>query len=199
MNERPDILEKALAKTTGPIDWYSPLANDSFAEYRDQDALDLVGVTPHLETLSAYWPRGGPQWDALGVTKSGAPVLVEAKAHIGELRSGGIKAGPESRVMIEAALLRVQEYVQARPLIPWTGALYQYANRLAHLYFLKTLNHLPAYLLWVYFTGDAERKGPTSIDQWQVAIALVHRELGIERHPFGDRSVEVFVDVAELA
>ena len=34
---------------------------------------------------------------------------------------------------------------------PWDAPFYQYANRLAHLYFLRQLNGLDATLLFLYF------------------------------------------------
>ena len=41
----------------------------------------------------------------------------------------------------------------------WTKCFYQYANRLAHLYFLKELNGIDAALVFVYFTGDTTING----------------------------------------
>ncbi len=35
-----------------------------------------------------------------------------------------------------------------------TKGFYQYINRLAHLYLLRVLNKIPAYLVFVYFVND---------------------------------------------
>ena len=48
------------------IEWRSPLASDEYAEYRDQAFLKLLDIPVRKTRLKDFWPRGGPQWDALG-------------------------------------------------------------------------------------------------------------------------------------
>lgn len=180
-----------------PIEWLSPLETDDFAEYRDQDVLDLLGVTPSRVALSDYWPLGGPQWDALGRTASGQPILVEAKAHIAEMVSGSSKA--QSLRSIEAiatSLSATQDWIHASAVQPWNGPYYQYANRLAMLHFLDRLNHVPSYLVFLYFVGDNDMRGPLDIGTWQVAIHEMKASLGISTLP--PNVIDIFIDIGEL-
>jgi hypothetical protein len=87
--------------------------------------------------LREFWPDRGPQWDALARSDKGHVLLIEAKAHIGEMLSPASGASPASKSQIEGAFARVIEDLAAKPKAPWTECFYQYANRLAHLWFLK--------------------------------------------------------------
>src|SRR5208283_990903 len=69
------------------IDWKSPRATDQYVEYRDADFLELLGLKNHASSLREFWPQGGPQWDALGITRQGQPLVVEAKGNISEMIS----------------------------------------------------------------------------------------------------------------
>ena len=80
--------------TTGSIHWLSPLAADDFAEYRDHAFLDRLGIELAERDLASFWPRRGPQWDGLGRTDRGDLILIEAKAHIGEMVSPASVAIP---------------------------------------------------------------------------------------------------------
>jgi hypothetical protein len=51
------------------IEWRSPLAEDDYAEYRDQCFLDRLGIKPSIP-LEFFWPSRGPQWDGLARTPS---------------------------------------------------------------------------------------------------------------------------------
>jgi hypothetical protein len=81
----------------------------------------------------------------------------------------------------------------------WTTCFYQYTNRLAHLYLLRELNGLPAYLLFLYFINDTEMNGPHSQSEWEGAIKLLEAFLGIrQQHGLSKYVFHVFLDVAEL-
>src|SRR4051794_29488356 len=71
------------------IEWRSPMAEKSFAEYKDRDFLGAVDRAGLADDLSKWWPDSGPRWDALGVDLgSGAVILVEAKANLPEIANG---------------------------------------------------------------------------------------------------------------
>lgn len=179
------------------IEWLSPLANDEYAEYRDAAFLNRIGHPELSEALATFWPARGPQWDALG--RAGRDILlVEAKAHIDEMFSSGTQAGEQSRARIERALSETAAALHAKPLMPWSGPLYQTANRLAHLRFLTDQN-VSAQLVFVYFVGDSDMQGPTSADEWRGALRVARHMLGLPRsHPLSDRIVDVFVPVRDL-
>jgi hypothetical protein len=193
-------LSEPIAERLGTVEqeleWLSPIPGDDFAEYRDQAFLDRIGAGLTDRPLSSFWPSNGPQWDGLARSKSGDIVLVEAKAYIAEMASPPSQASAASLAKIRAALQETQAYLEISGDRDWAGAFYQYANRLAHLYLLRTLNRLPAWLVFVHFIGDSEMKGPNSRDEWETAIDGMHEALGIgATHKLKPHVIDVFLDV----
>jgi hypothetical protein len=177
--------------------WVSPLANDHYREYSDEAFLDALGLGAFRRELAAFWPRGGPHWDALAkFDHAGTPgaIMVEAKAHSTEIHNErGTGASPESRKVIEASLQRTCEWLKV-PYGPiWTKGLYQSVNRLAHLYFLREVAKVDAWLVNVYFLDDRGYK-PTSRDEWRCALVKLKEELGIANVPY---SGDVFLQAIE--
>ncbi len=155
----------AAAIGSGPIDWCSPLTSDACAEYRDDAFLQRLGA-PTLETpLSDFWPKLGPQW-----------------------------AGTDSAPMIQAALEETALALGASPGTDWSRRFYQYANRLAHAYFLNVRNHVPTRLVFLYFIGDPDVDGPQSRREWQAAIDVLHEALGV-RGRIPKYVSDAFIDV----
>jgi len=180
VNERREILDEALvAISHGPIDWCSPLRDDDFSEYRDGRALEKVGVHLSRRPLESFWPPKGPQWDALGVTAAREPILVEAKAHVSEMFCSAQSSSPTSCALIRKSLDATAKALRAKPGTDWMLRFYQYANRLAHAYLLRTLNGIPAHLVFIYFVGDKEMNGPATAAEWKAAISVLHEALGI--------------------
>ncbi|MGE0034380.1 MAG: hypothetical protein AB7S93_01975 [Xanthobacteraceae bacterium] len=201
INDAPDYFDSRVRSQlpdVARIEWLSPLADDGFAEYRDKSFLERIGHPELSAALSEFWPSRGPQWDALGRADGGEILLVEAKAHIREMLSEGSKASEKSLDRISASLDATAAALRASPLIPWTGALYQTANRIAHLKFL--IDHdVPARLLFVCFLDDNEMSGPTSIEEWQGAIELSRCLLGLPRqHLLNSRISHVFMSTKEI-
>ena len=155
INDHRGVLETALLpklKGARSIEWRSPLTGDDFAEYRDAEFLKLVGLEEFSGALAEFWPRHGPQWDALGVTDRGDVLLVEAKAHIAEMCSPGTQASAKSKDRIRGALSETAFAVGAKPRAAWADVFYQLANRLAHLHFLRSRG-VPAWLVLFNFIG----------------------------------------------
>lgn len=202
VNEMPDLLnlqirEKLNLSEEEDIQWLSPLKDDDYAEYRDQAFINLLGVELKKVPLADFWPKGGPQWDALGKSDSGKLFLVEAKSHISEL-SSSIGAKDENSVRrIRRSLEETKDFLNLNVEVDWSRGFYQYANRLAHLYLLRQ-NDLPAYLVFVYFLNDSEMAGPATIDQWKGAIELLHAYLGITRHKLRKYTADVFIDITQF-
>jgi hypothetical protein len=201
-NDQPETLNSQIRRALNlaekeRIEWLSPLRADNYAEYRDEAFLNLLGVKLEMLPLRQFWPKGGPQWDALGKSSSGKLLLVEAKSHISELLSSLQAKDNDSRRKIKASLKKTKAYLQAKATVNWSQSFYQYANRLAHLYLLKK-NGLPAYLIHVYFINDAEMNGPTSFLEWQGAIKLLNSCLGIGKHILQDFVADLYIDVLEL-
>jgi hypothetical protein len=180
------------------IKWLSPLKNDGYAEYRDKAFVELLGIDLPKCKLSEFWPRGGPQWDGLGRADDGTVFLVEAKAHISETISHLAAKSPISERKILASLQQTKDYLNVKTPNDWASPFYQYANRIAHLYLLRVLNGIPAYLVFVYFLKDEIMGGPKTEEEWIGALKLLHAYLGVGRNKLGRFMIDVFIDVREL-
>jgi hypothetical protein len=176
----------------------SPLEQDHFTEYHDRAFLEKLGLQGLARGLSRFWPNRGPVWDALAVAElksSGqlaGVVLVEGKSYPQEIYGGGCRASSEdSKRLITQALQDTKHWVGADAAADWTGPLYQYANRLAHLHFFRQIAGVSAWLLNVYFAGDP--RTPTMRGDWEIALRQVKRELGLEgvKVPW---SADLFID-----
>jgi hypothetical protein len=166
------------------IQWRSPLEEDDFAEYRDAAFLRRVGLDSLTAALKAYWPRGGPQWDGLALSDAGHVILVEAKAHIGEFCSPPSQASSRSRVLIDASLQATASAIgvvgDSKP--AWGRHFYQYANRLAHLRWLRDCG-VDAKLVLIGFIDDHDMPGRTTSEAWEAAYLIAHHVLGLpSRH-----------------
>lgn len=204
VNVTPQLLNERIKAALGlpdsaGITWTSPLANDEYAEYRDEDFLRLTGSDAQKVPLSNFWPARGPQWDALAKLGDAGSLIVEAKANIPEVISPGTGAGGDQLALIEKSLAEVKSYMGIDPKLPWSGKFYQFANRLAHLYFLRVLNNNDAYLVFVYFNGDKDVDGPGTTAEWRAALTVAKNILGIpRRHPLSKYIAEVFIDISEI-
>lgn len=204
VNDCPELINMPLSQVCKlpvhtPISWVSPIRKDGFAEYRDQAFLDLLRVHLEQRPLKTFWPSRGPQWDALGLSDCGDVFLVEAKAHVSELLSPGTKASSHSREFIERSLKEVQSFFGVDPIVNWSQVFYQYTNRLSHLYLLRELNNVPAFLVFVYFVGDYEMDGPSTIGEWQSALRVVKGVLDLrEGHKLSKYILDVFIDISQI-
>jgi hypothetical protein len=194
VNQRASELDIAirvefLELTGATIQWRSPLASESYAEYWDKAFLDNVGLTHHAAELKAFWPSGGPRWDALAtvtVPGSNRPgvLLAEGKSYPGELYGSGCQAKPgsQSRTLIESSLASTQRIlgVTGRTAADWCGPLYQSANRLAHQQWLRSRG-VRAWLVHLLFVDDPIE--PTAPAEWVAAMAAADKELGLADKP----------------
>jgi len=203
INEKSDLLNSLIRTqldlpSDEEIHWLSPIAEDGYAEHQDQAFLDLLGITLPKVSLSDFWPSRGPVWDGLGKSKTGKVFLVEAKSHISEVLSPGTGAGVKSLKKIKKSLDETKFFLNSNSEHDWTSTFYQYTNRLAHLYLLRALNKVPAYLVFVYFVNDKEMNGPQSIDEWNDALSLLTSYLGIGQHRLKKYIADIFIDVEML-
>lgn len=201
VNEKRNVIDAAIFRRLTKaqeesITWISPLTSDEFAEYRDDDFLERLNVELAARPLLSFWPRRGPQWDGLGKTKRGSVFLVEAKSHLAEIQSPASQAGSVSKKLIEKSFKEVKSFLGVESEVDWSGLYYQYANRIAHLYLLRELNKIPAYLVFLCFLNDKEMNGPTKESEWLLAVHALESHLGIPtRHRLSDFVLHVFVDV----
>ncbi len=183
------------------IEWISPRAEENYSEYQDYAFLEAVGLHSFARQLRSFWPPSGPCWDALAILRPANPnslpfaVLVEAKSHIPEVRGGGCQANPQSLSRIQRALEEAKCWCGADPGADWTGPLYQSANRIAHLYFIRHKLNRPCLLVNLYFFGDPYR--PTSLEQWQFAVKVSKSELGLTQPIPG--LIDIFLPALEVS
>ncbi len=133
------------------------------AEWENLDFLfqdDGSGLVDHAHLQrewAEFWPQTGTRrnWDAVGILRYGSRtewLLVEAKAHAEEMMTDcGAKGAGRERIV--RAFAQVGADLGVPDTGTWTEDYYQYANRLATLWFL--LKHgIAARLLYIYFTGE---------------------------------------------
>ena len=203
-NERDDVFHAALARSgvlakDQSVTWVSPISKDGYAEYSDAGFLEQLGLGAAGGSLAEFWPTGGPWWDGLGITSDKRYLLVEAKAHIGEMVSSptGAKAR-RSRLLIQRSLAEAKDFLGAKPELDWSVCFFQYCNRLAHLYWMREREGIEGELVFLSVTGDREMRGPTSDLEWRGAIDLLERFLGVTRHKLRRHVHHVFIDVEEI-
>jgi hypothetical protein len=203
INEHPEPLNDPInnsisKKHAQAIEWLSPKIEDEYAEYRDQTFLDLLGIKLTKTKLKDFWPTRGPQWDALGRIENKAYFLVEAKAHVSEIISSSQAKSARSILLIERSLNEIKNYLKLKAYLDLSNGFYQYSNRLAHLYLLRQLNGISAYLVFVYFVNDHTHI-PTTRDEWNGALQLMHSVLSTHKHSLLKYVIEVFIDVEEFS
>ena len=164
--------------------WLSPIEVAQYREYRDGSFLRAIGEESARLRLRQFWPSGGPVWDGLAQIDSDAPggrriFLIEAKSYPEEVHGRGCQAtvGSEALATIRRSLDRAAQWLNIQRTPAWEGRLYQSANRIAHLYFLREVLKLNAYMVNVCFVGDPRR--PTDVEAWHVAHAAFRAELGM--------------------
>ena len=168
------------------IEWLSPLESDHYREYRNFPFLQHLGLEDSAGQLAAYWPRLGPCWDGLGLVRGlkesrRGILLLEAYSNVGEVECLGCRASAASMHLIFEAFRETREWLGAEETPAWLGPLYQTANRLAHLHFLRNRLGVPTWLVQVYFLNDPI--GPESRADWLPVIAGVQARLGLRSRP----------------
>jgi hypothetical protein len=182
----PDALSHEVARATGGavIRWLGPPpAGYGSREWKGMDF--LPENHPARQSWKTFWPQSGnvQNWDAVGeIARDGRRewLLVEAKAHLDEIKSSCKATSSRSRETIVAALDSTKRAMQVNPSRDWLRPYYQYANRLAALYFL-TEDKIPARLVMVYFFGDTREKArcPQTEEEWRGELRTMHEHLGL--------------------
>lgn len=206
VNRRQELLTEALRNSGAlalgaSVSWAAPLERHGYAEHRDEAALAGAGIEPaRLKVpLRAFWPKGGPRWDAEGKSSDGAAIFVEAKSHISELNSNPTGArDPKAAALIRRSLQAARKHYARAATVEWGHPFYQYVNRLAHHYWLAKLNGRKSRLVFLYLLNDLEMSGPSSVQEWKAAIGVLHLALGLpgDIRRFG--VFDAFLDVRTL-
>lgn len=205
VNEKPELLNDMILQNLAKrlkgksICWKSPRQDDEYAEYIDDDFIARVNLNPEEIMLSDFWPKRGANWDGLAVTDKGDIILVEAKANIPEMVSSPTGAGVKSLERIQDSMNKTKEFLNKdSSIVDWTGKFYQYTNRIAHLYFLREVKKKNVFLVNIYFVGDDEVNGPTTVAEWKGAIQVMQSYLELSSHKLKKYMADIFIDVQDL-
>lgn len=167
------------------IEWRAPLERDEYIEPQDRAFLSAIGREDLMPQLKDFWPKGGPVWDALAVLdpQSGGRAGRNPRGRKGT--PGGVL---RRRLAGEGSECRREDPHRARADATmgghhpdpdrWIGPLYQSANRYAHLYWLREVARVDAWLVHVLFLDDMTHNA-TSRDAWDAALPQIERELGL--------------------
>jgi len=157
---------------------------------REIEGFEFLPAADRQRFLSA-WPRTGslPCWDAVAridVEGEACWLIVEAKSHLGELRSTCKARGKEvggGRDRILATFQGVQaELGITVGAEAWMAPYYQFCNRVAFLQLLDRAK-IPTRLLFLYFVGDRFPSAraaacPGTADGWLAALDAMDRHTG---------------------
>ncbi len=165
------------------------------ASTRAPTVRELVGLkfldplNPARQEWEQQWPQRGNvhNWDAVGqgLTRHRQTwILIEAKAHVGELQSPCRAKSEESLRKIRNVLDTTRRELQVTVETDWTRPYYQYCNRIALLHFL--IKHgVDAHLTFVYLVGDRSdlgsvgRECPANQEGWRDALAAQDHHIGV--------------------
>ena len=208
-----DYLTNQVLQLTGGqditwLDFNFSKVKDATKDDKELIGLEFIDDEEVRRAWQSYWPKSGnaQNWDTVGkIHYQGETewLLVEAKAHLGEVKSECGATNPKSIQQINASLQKTMDVcgVQSTSLNKWLGPYYQYANRLAVLNFLmqECDPAIPTRLLYIYFTGDKREDSaecPQIPDEWLPVIEEMESWLGLpEDYIFSNRVHHLFLPV----
>lgn len=179
--------------SVGWIRWLSPLAEMQYVEFQSGRLKSLVP-----EADLSFWPTRGPHWDAVG-TDGHKLILVEAKSHCSETKSGMKPRSDLSREMIRQAMRAAHNDLvtlprfglvtgQAYDAAIWENTYYQLGNRLTYFARLNQQG-IATKLILVNFVEDPTWQGTnqwTDRASFESHYAMVfHQLLGSPHPPVG--------------
>jgi hypothetical protein len=202
---QPAALDEAIRQATGltgPMQWIYPTT----AKAREPKGVNFLTDRPDVVAAwKKFWPQTGNQqrWD--GIARCGDEwLLIEAKANHPEFCTPPCGAKADGRKKIQKALGEVKAALGVHRHFTWLGSYYQYANRLAILYFLAKEIDPPvaARLVFVHFLGDQfpdARPCPATEGEWLSLIEARRLTLGLPHcHAVSGRVHEVFLPALQM-
>jgi hypothetical protein len=125
VNEYPDLVNTKIKDQLtdlahDDITWLSPLREDDYSEYSDNDFIERIGLSKNEIKLREFWPTKGAHWDALAVGSKGKIILDEAKANLSELKSPPTGATAEASIkLIRSSLSETKTYLGVNNDVDW--------------------------------------------------------------------------------
>lgn len=166
------------------ITWNSPLKENNYKEYRNEFLEQFNQWTDKRSELEKYWARKGPQWDGIatieGKGNQKGLLLVEAKAHVNEMKSKIKAVDSDSKSLIETTLKEVMEKLQSNASLDvWLNHYYQLTNRLAYLYIMNEKLGIPTWLVLCNFVEDTTHIS-TDLNKWINNYQEIYSKMDID-------------------
>ena len=193
-------IQSAAKQNLGQIEWLDfPRSQSPGLLRRDKEfvGIDFISSTtnPTLHSdWKQFWPSSGNShnWDAVGKfnspTGQNGWLLVEAKAHTGELTSS-CGASP-SKPNHHSQMPQTSHGCSAQGRVG--KKYYQYANRLAALHFFRS-HQIDAHLVFVYFVETRIRDSTfTDSNGWSTALNKQHKPSASIDHLYSNQVHSVF-------
>lgn len=192
------------------IHWVDFGFNNDESHWHDSEPTRLNFINNEITKMNWEWPKSGVQqnWDSIGYIvplnnptqeQSKEILLLEAKAHLAEIKSPSCGAGIRSMKKIKEILkntakdLGVSNYSKVEDV--WLNKYYQTANRLATYNYLKKSGYKP-YLVFLYFIND-QHEGvtcPSQVFEWENVLSKQKSEMGINDVFINESVYNLFID-----
>lgn len=168
------------------LNWFSPLLEDKFKEYRMNSPvlLNELGISQAIkkEYLNTFWPSPQPQWDGIAWGKNNTLYLFEAKSHISEIAPGkdgnpeNDKKKYDSIMLCAKQLFGIEDTERNRGI--WCKKYYQISNRIAFTNQLRKIGEVSSKVrykniitIFLNFVNDLtwrkERLTVETSNQWE--------------------------------
>ncbi|MBN2356916.1 hypothetical protein JXO59_12445 [candidate division KSB1 bacterium] len=202
MGRHRSVFDKRLLDSIGfapgaSIEWldfdFNPNNDWPDAELKGLEFLQGDEYRDLQKKWAEFWPLGGGihNWDAVGWVHANGKkelLLVEAKAHTDEIMSDCGAANPKSIDKITNAFSQAKAGLHVPSEKDWTTKYYQFANRIATIYFLNQQG-INARLMFIYFLGDKVqgKNCPKTKQEWQQALSEQDEWIGLPYEHAGHR------------
>ncbi|OQA91427.1 MAG: hypothetical protein BWY26_00972 [Elusimicrobia bacterium ADurb.Bin231] len=193
IEEHKQLLEISIKRelnVEGIFEWISPLSNYKYKEYSG-GFLESLGLRHLKESYKDFWPLRTAHWDALAKIDDGTILLFESKSHTGELKSR-CRANDSSINQIKKSLKGTYDWLKNGQNQfnehAWLNKYYQFANRLAHLYYFRGQKHMNnIWLVNIYFENDfslnmnsnSNKYKTADRSEWEKELNIIKEEMGL--------------------
>ena len=174
------------------LDWFSPVLEEKFIEYRmnNADLLKRLGI--RKGSFKEFWPNPQPQWDGIAFGRDNALYLFEAKSHFSEI-SPGKEGTPLNDPWKFASLMEMAKHwgIREYKSSVWCHDYYQISNRIAFAQKLKEIgeqqkvNFTKVKMVFLNFVNDRtwskDKKMVPSCEDWDRHYDDILSKMGISR------------------
>ncbi len=184
-NNLTKILNDALG--LGNIKWLSPRKEEQYKEYSAIN--DIKELSLENFNSKDVWPTSRlPQWDAIGINDKQEIILVEAKAHVSEIKN---KFRSSSSINTKKVQKIIEEYFGNNS-DKVCNKYYQIANRIIVSKNIAKITGRKVYLVFLYFVNDYKYIS-TSQEEFNDVLNKIDSEIDYKSKY--DNQKNVFIEV----